>query len=262
MVALAACLLTPHSWRSQRRRDAGMRKDAEIERLRSEVEWWRSWWCSWQQDEERWWSRQLQWQQNKDYKNEGYILPEELDEEVTGLYLPALGAELTTLSKEQADGDVGEETDSEEDEEEEVVSESEMGSERDDSEKDEGEGESETGSESAKTDTEEEEEEEEEDVNEDYELAEVSEACPNGHGLKRHRADAEYTCDGCGRSMEGTKFLDCRKCDFSLCLSCAGMDAAATSKEKEEEDEKTGSESEEEEQEETGSEADEEEEEE
>jgi len=32
-----------------------------------------------------------------------YLLPKELDEKVAALHLPALGAELTTLSNEQAD---------------------------------------------------------------------------------------------------------------------------------------------------------------
>merc|ERR1711884_959366 len=39
----------------------------------------------------------------KGYKNDVYLLPKELDEKVASLHLPALGAELTTLSKEQAD---------------------------------------------------------------------------------------------------------------------------------------------------------------
>merc|ERR1711912_85337 len=37
------------------------------------------------------------------YKNDVYLLPKDLDEKVARLHLPALGAELTTLSKEQAD---------------------------------------------------------------------------------------------------------------------------------------------------------------
>merc|ERR1712066_25447 len=37
------------------------------------------------------------------YKNDVYLLPKELDEKVARLHLPALGAELTVLSKEQAD---------------------------------------------------------------------------------------------------------------------------------------------------------------
>merc|ERR1712147_309928 len=43
------------------------------------------------------------WKKGKGYKNEVYLLPKELDEKVARLHLPALGAELTTLSKEQAD---------------------------------------------------------------------------------------------------------------------------------------------------------------
>jgi len=37
------------------------------------------------------------------YKNDVYLLPKELDEKVARLHLDALGAELTTLTKEQAD---------------------------------------------------------------------------------------------------------------------------------------------------------------
>merc|ERR1712072_408413 len=43
------------------------------------------------------------WKENKGYKNDVYLLPKELDEKVARLHLPALGAQLTTLSKEQAD---------------------------------------------------------------------------------------------------------------------------------------------------------------
>merc|ERR1712227_701471 len=43
------------------------------------------------------------WQKNKGYKNQVYLLPKELDEKVARLHLGALGAEMTTLSKEQAD---------------------------------------------------------------------------------------------------------------------------------------------------------------
>merc|ERR1711915_694401 len=39
----------------------------------------------------------------KGYKNDVYLLPKELDEKVANLHLPALGAELTQLTKEQAD---------------------------------------------------------------------------------------------------------------------------------------------------------------
>jgi len=43
------------------------------------------------------------WKENKGYKNQVYLLPKELDEKVARLHLPALGANLTTLTKEQAD---------------------------------------------------------------------------------------------------------------------------------------------------------------
>merc|ERR1712050_444095 len=43
------------------------------------------------------------WKENKGYKNQVYLLPKELDEKVARLHLPALGAEMTTLTKEQAD---------------------------------------------------------------------------------------------------------------------------------------------------------------
>merc|ERR1712106_276692 len=43
------------------------------------------------------------WKENKGYKNDVYLLPKDLDEKVARLHLPALGAQLTTLSKEQAD---------------------------------------------------------------------------------------------------------------------------------------------------------------
>jgi len=41
--------------------------------------------------------------ENKGYKNEVYLLPKDLDEKVARLHLPALGAELTELSKDQSD---------------------------------------------------------------------------------------------------------------------------------------------------------------
>merc|ERR1711998_802108 len=40
---------------------------------------------------------------SKKYKNDVYLLPKELDEKVARLHLPALGAQLTELSQEQAD---------------------------------------------------------------------------------------------------------------------------------------------------------------
>merc|ERR1712091_647160 len=43
------------------------------------------------------------WKETKTYKNDVYLLPKALDEKVARLHLPALGAELTTLTKEQAD---------------------------------------------------------------------------------------------------------------------------------------------------------------
>merc|ERR1719451_192950 len=43
------------------------------------------------------------WKETKAYKNDVYLLPKELDEKVARLHLPALGAEMTELSKEQAD---------------------------------------------------------------------------------------------------------------------------------------------------------------
>merc|ERR1712226_1494685 len=43
------------------------------------------------------------WKETKAYKNDVYLLPKELDEKVASLHLPALGAEMTTLSKTQAD---------------------------------------------------------------------------------------------------------------------------------------------------------------
>jgi len=43
------------------------------------------------------------WKENKGYKNQVYLLPKELDEKVARLHLPALGANLTKLSQEQAD---------------------------------------------------------------------------------------------------------------------------------------------------------------
>jgi len=43
------------------------------------------------------------WKETKSYKNDVYLLPKALDEKVASLHLPALGAEMTKLSKEQAD---------------------------------------------------------------------------------------------------------------------------------------------------------------
>merc|ERR1712000_119038 len=43
------------------------------------------------------------WKETKAYENKVYLLPKELDEKVASLHLPALGASLTKLTKEQAD---------------------------------------------------------------------------------------------------------------------------------------------------------------
>merc|ERR1712151_1041980 len=43
------------------------------------------------------------WKETKAYKNDVYLLPKELDEKVASLHLPALGAKLTELSKDQSD---------------------------------------------------------------------------------------------------------------------------------------------------------------
>merc|ERR1712176_1404591 len=43
------------------------------------------------------------WKETKAYKNDVYLLPKHLDEKVAKLHLGSLGAELTVLSKEQAD---------------------------------------------------------------------------------------------------------------------------------------------------------------
>merc|ERR1712061_55414 len=43
------------------------------------------------------------WKETKAYKNDVYLLPKDLDEKVARLHLGSLGAQLTTLSKEQAD---------------------------------------------------------------------------------------------------------------------------------------------------------------
>merc|ERR1711935_61874 len=42
------------------------------------------------------------WKENKGYKNHVYLLPKNLDEKVASLHLPALGAQMTKLTKKQA----------------------------------------------------------------------------------------------------------------------------------------------------------------
>merc|ERR1739838_1003826 len=43
------------------------------------------------------------WKETKAYKNDVYLLPKNLDEKVAALRLPSLGAQMPTLTKEQAD---------------------------------------------------------------------------------------------------------------------------------------------------------------
>merc|ERR1711957_135654 len=43
------------------------------------------------------------WKDTKAYKNDVYLLPKKLDEKVAALHLSALGAEMTKLSKKQAE---------------------------------------------------------------------------------------------------------------------------------------------------------------
>merc|ERR1711862_245979 len=43
------------------------------------------------------------WKETNAHKNDVYLLPKELDEKVARLHLPALGAQLTVLSQDQAD---------------------------------------------------------------------------------------------------------------------------------------------------------------
>merc|ERR1719162_773603 len=43
------------------------------------------------------------WKETKAYKNDVYLMSKLLDEKVARLHLPALGAQLTELTKEQAD---------------------------------------------------------------------------------------------------------------------------------------------------------------
>merc|ERR1712054_588380 len=43
------------------------------------------------------------WKETQQYKNDVYLLPKALDEKVAALHLPALGAEMTILTPEQAD---------------------------------------------------------------------------------------------------------------------------------------------------------------
>lgn len=62
-------------------------------------------------------------------------------------------------------------------------------------------------------------------------------SCPQGHPLKKRKADAEYCCDLCEvRIPEGKRIMDCRKCDFSVCMGChKKAEAEAVSQQQEEE---------------------------
>lgn len=62
-------------------------------------------------------------------------------------------------------------------------------------------------------------------------------ACPSGHTMKKRKADATYACDVCeARIAEGKRFLDCRKCDFSVCSKCAkSLEQESAEREQEEE---------------------------
>lgn len=63
--------------------------------------------------------------------------------------------------------------------------------------------------------------------------------CPSGHALKKKKADGGYECDACGEDiLDGKRFFDCRKCDFSMCVKCQKK-AAAEMEEEEEDDEET-----------------------
>lgn len=67
-------------------------------------------------------------------------------------------------------------------------------------------------------------------------MAEVT--CPAGHTLKRKKADGGYECDVCQEDiLDGKRFFDCRKCDFSMCLKCHKKAAAAMEEEEEEDEE-------------------------
>lgn len=59
-------------------------------------------------------------------------------------------------------------------------------------------------------------------------------SCPAGHTLKRRKADGDYECDVCSKDIaEGKRFLDCRKCDFSMCQKCEKEAIAAAEEEDE-----------------------------
>eukprot|EP00931_Biecheleriopsis_adriatica_P102565 TRINITY_DN77515_c0_g1_i1.p1 TRINITY_DN77515_c0_g1~~TRINITY_DN77515_c0_g1_i1.p1 ORF type:complete len:655 (-),score=122.30 TRINITY_DN77515_c0_g1_i1:156-2084(-) len=47
--------------------------------------------------------------------------------------------------------------------------------------------------------------------------------CPRGHCMKRTACgEEEYECDACSKDIKkGSRFYDCRECDYSLCRTCA-----------------------------------------
>lgn len=59
--------------------------------------------------------------------------------------------------------------------------------------------------------------------------------CPKDHTLKKKKADGGYECDVCsGDIVEGKRFYDCRKCDFSMCSKCYKAEEAKALAEAEE----------------------------
>ncbi|CAE7511667.1 dnajb14 [Symbiodinium pilosum] len=61
--------------------------------------------------------------------------------------------------------------------------------------------------------------------------------CPSGHALKKKKADGGYECDACGKDIPSEKrFFDCRKCDFSMCLSCHKKAESRAMEQQDEED--------------------------
>jgi len=66
-------------------------------------------------------------------------------------------------------------------------------------------------------------------------------SCPHGHALKRRKADADYECDVCESDIvEGKRFFDCRKCDYSMCQKCYKAVEAMKAEAEQEEGEEDG----------------------
>jgi len=60
-------------------------------------------------------------------------------------------------------------------------------------------------------------------------------SCPQGHSLKRRKVDEDYECDICQSDIvQGKRFYDCRKCDYSVCLRCHKQLAAEAEEQAEE----------------------------